>query len=130
MGRYIIKAAKDRDLYMEYSTIVEAPTMIGTRAEILRELLRSHDPRAGTPGVRLDRADETGTSALRDPASTYDGPLDGEWSDTGLIIEQRGWLPRDRFADFLDAYLVDEDKAYALLDPFDDDAPESTVEEQ
>lgn len=133
MGSFIIKAARDRDLYMEWSTIVDGPTFIGTRAEILAHLERAPDRRpADVPEVRVRRADETGTSAKPDPhAPGYSGPLDGAWDDTGLIVEQRGWLPRARFAEFLDAYLADPEKAYALLDPFDDESPaEDTADEQ
>lgn len=123
MGRYVIKAARDQDLYMEWSTIVEAPTAIGTRSEILTHLQSS--PRAADhPEVRVTRADLTGTSALRDPESSYSGPLDGAWDDEGLIVEQRGWLPRDRFAEFLTAYVMAPERAYALLDPFEDEEEE------
>jgi hypothetical protein len=128
MGRYIIKATKDRDLYMEWSAIVDAPTFIGNRAEILDYLKHEHGhsfDAVHKHHERLRRADEAGTSALRDPmAPGYTGPLDGEWADTGLIVGQRGWLPRDRFAEFLDAYAVDPEKACTLLDPFDDDPTE------
>lgn len=120
MGRYIIKAAKDRDLYMEWSTIVDGPTFIGNRAETLDYLIEEFG-RTGQPEARLERADDVGTSALRDPRSpNWAYPLDGAWEDTGFIVEQRGWLPRERFAEFLDAYLVDPEKAYALLKPFEE----------
>lgn len=123
MGRIIIKAARDRDLYVEWSSVVEAPTAIGTRAEMLDYLTRYGEGRSD-PAERLDRADATGTSALRDPMSTYDGPLDGAWEDVGMIVEQRGWLLRDRFADFAEKYAGgDLDGAYALLEPFEDDEP-------
>lgn len=119
MGRYIIKAARDRDLYMEWSEHVDAPTFIGNRAETLAYLNVTSRMTDGPEG-RLRRADEVGTSALRDPLSpNWAHPLTGEWSDTGFIVQQRGWLPRDRFSAFLDAYLVDQRKAYALLDPWE-----------
>lgn len=125
MGMYIIKATRDRDLFVEWSSIVEAPTFIGTRAEILAHLDRAPEPwRGDSPDARVVRAEETGTSMKRDPmAPGYVGPLDGAWDDSGQIVEQRGWLPRARLAEFLDAYLADPEKAYALLDPFEDDTP-------
>lgn len=119
MGRYVIKASRDRDLYVEWSEEVDAPTFIGNRVEMLDHLTCEH----GQPFTQLERvrrADEVGTSAQRDPLSpNWAYPLTGEWSDTGLIVQQRGWLPRDRFAQFLDAYLLDPDEAYKLLDPFE-----------
>lgn len=122
MGRFIFKADRDCDLFVEWSTIVEAPTFIGPRAEILDYLTGRADVDQGDPPeVRIRRAEETGTSALRDPmAPGYTGPLDGAWDDAGEVVEQRGWLPRARMAEFLDAYLLDPEKAYALLEPFDD----------
>ena len=120
MGRYVIKAARDRDLYMEWSEHVDAPTFVGTRAQTLDYLIEEFG-RTGQPEARLQRADDIGTSAIRDPLSpNWKYPLTGAWEDTGFIVQQRGWLPRDRFAEFLDAFLVDEEKAYALLDPLDD----------
>lgn len=91
----LIKAAKDRDLYVGWSNIVEAPVWLGTRAEALSQ---------GCPEPRLRRVDETGTSQKRDPNSSYTGPLDGAWDDSGFIAEQRGWLPRARLGDYVTAY--------------------------
>jgi hypothetical protein len=123
MGTFIVKADRERDLFAEWSTIVEAPTFIGTRAEILTHLGRLlGGPPADPPEVLVRRAEEAGTSAVRDPlAPEYTGPLDGAWDEPGQVVEQRGWLPRARMAEFLDVYLVDAEKAYGLLEPFDDD---------
>lgn len=123
MGHFIIKADRDRDLYMDWSTIVELPTFIGTRAEIIDHLKwwNERRPLDNDPEARVRRADETGSSARRDPRSSYDGPLEGAWDDKGFIIEQRGWLPRARLAEFLDTYRTDPEKSFKLLDPFEED---------
>ena len=125
----IVKADRDRDLYMEWSSTVESPTAIGTRAEML-DYLTHHQGFLGgpadSPEERLARADENGSSTTPDPlAPGYTGPLDGNWDDSGFIVEQCGWLPRARLAEFLDAMQVDKQQAFALLDPFDDDSEAS-----
>ncbi|WP_274036667.1 hypothetical protein [Streptomyces sp. MMBL 11-1] len=54
MGRCILKATRDDDLYLEWSSIVDACTLVGTRAEVLASGRHREDA--------LDRADRTGTS--------------------------------------------------------------------
>lgn len=58
MPSFIVKAEPGRDLYLVWSTIGEAPTYIGSRAELQAEL--------GAEGKadRFGRADRTGTSSL------------------------------------------------------------------
>lgn len=118
MGKEIIKVAPDVDLYMEWYSVVEAPTAVGARAEMLRYLKPAHDCPAcqcNPAAERLDRADRTGTSGL-------DG-WGHDWDSSGLIYEQRGFLPRVRFAEFARRFLAeDEQGMIALLDPFEDDA--------
>ena len=109
----LIKAAPERDLFVGWSNIVEAPVWTGTRAEALAE---------GCPASRLRRAAETGTSQMRDPMSTYTGPLDGAWEDEGFIAEQRGWLPRARLGDYAVAYAEERmEDCWDLLEPLDDE---------
>lgn len=99
----IVKAAPDRDLYVGWSNVVEAPTGMWTRAEALAY---------GFPRSRLDRADRTGTSSMV--------PGSGQWDDIGFIAEQRGWLQRDRIADYAQALFAgDENAAWDLLEPFE-----------
>lgn len=124
MGKPIIKAAKDLDLYCEWSSIVDAPTFVGTRAATLAYLTEEYGntTQVDTPEVWLARADAAGTSAIEDPhAPGYTGPLTGAWDDTGFIVEQRGWLPRASLARFLQLILDDDvvAAAYALLEPLD-----------
>lgn len=121
MGRIVMKVAKDQDRYVEWSTIVEAPVHVGTRAEMLRHLKHTTDWSRANPEERLRRADATGTSAL--------APVWGDWDDDYLIVKQLGLLPRTRLADYLDRVEADdEDSANALLEPFEDSpAPEPTA---
>ena len=126
MGYQIIKCAPDEDLYMEWSSIVEAPTAAGTRTEMLDHLTeqRAQQPpvdvldRANTPESRLHRADTRGTSMLDRSGC--------DWNSHSLIYMQRGYLPRSRFAEFARRFLADDEAGMAaLLDPFDDE-PEDT----
>lgn len=99
----IVKAAKDRDLYVGWSTIADGPTGAWTREEALAY---------GFPRSRLDRADTNGSSDL--------SCGDGHWDDSGWVAEQRGWLPRARLGDYAQLYLAgNEDAAFDLLEPLD-----------
>jgi hypothetical protein len=103
MPRYLIKPDPGRDLYVEWSTIVDAPIGHGTRAEWLGE---------GADPTRLDRADRTGTSAYR--------PLDiGAWDDEELMVAEplgcQRILPRDHLIAYAQAlYRRRVDDAYAM----------------
>lgn len=100
----IVKAARDRDLYIGWSNVAEAPAGMWTRAEALAY---------GFPSSRLDRADKNGSSDIS-------GINDGWWDDPDFIAEQRGTLRRDRLADYARHHLNGEyDAAFDLLEPFD-----------
>lgn len=100
----IVKASKDRDLYVGWSNVAEGPTGVWSRAEALAY---------GFPRSRLDRADADGSSALGDYRP-------GLWDDDGFIAEQRGILRRDRIGDYAQRYLAgQEDAAFDLLEPFE-----------
>lgn len=124
MGKQIIKVSPDRDLYMEWSSIVEAPTFIGTRAETTAYLLEPkdglHETTIAHPEAveqRLARADLTGSSGYP--------PFGCDWDDHGEIFQQRGYLPRSRFGEFCDRYLAAGDDGEPdvadLLEPFEDE---------
>ncbi|MFE9448338.1 hypothetical protein [Streptomyces sp. NPDC006739] len=99
----LVKAAKDRDLYIGWSNICEMPAGAWTRAEALAY---------GFPRSRLDRADQNGSSDL--------SCGDGHWDDKDFIAEQRGWLKRDRLGDYALLWLNDrQDEAFDLLEPFE-----------
>lgn len=117
MPHFIIKAARDRDAYLEWSTVVEAPVAIGSRAAFVVE----HGE------ARLERADVQGTSA-----QFFDWPSptqqEGGWDDAeGLIYMQRGFLRRDRFADLYDLLATDINAEIPdeMLTPFEDEGAES-----
>lgn len=77
MPRYILKPKPDEDFYVTYSTIVDAPVLWGTRDEIWHE-----DPDAFRN--RLDRADETGSSAMWPRTGA---PYMG-WDETEIIVRE------------------------------------------
>jgi hypothetical protein len=112
MGSCIIKASPQEDLYLEWSTVVEAPTAVGTRKQ-MAEYLRVNGSR--DPESRLARADSRGSSA-------WDIDLGG-WRDEYLIYQQQGLLPRDRLAEAARRLLADERASLTdLLLPFDDES--------
>ena len=97
MPQFIIKADRERDAYIEWSTVVEAPIAIGTRADFVAESAEE----------RMARTDTQGTSAR-----WYDWlpptQQEGGWDDhEGLIYMQRGFLPRSRFGDLYDLLSAD-----------------------
>lgn len=98
----LVKAAKERDLYIGWSTVCDMPAGVWSRETALEY---------GWPRSYLDRADATGTSAR-------DGY--GGWDDSGFVAEQRGWLKRDRLGDYAVEYLHgDRQAAFDLLEPFE-----------
>lgn len=108
--RFIVKPSPDRDEYVEWSTIVEAPMRIGSRADFVRELGQG-------VASRLDRADETGTTSYPPPR----GPQDGAWGDV-LIFEQRGTISCAKLSEFTHLLLDgDLQGALRLCEPFEDE---------
>jgi hypothetical protein len=103
----IIKPDRNKDMYVGWSNVCERPAGVWSRETALEY---------GFPPSRLDRADQTGTSS-------HVG--DGAWDDNGFVAEQRGWLKREFVGDYAVEYLHgDREAAYALLEPFEDNAPE------
>lgn len=101
--RLIMKQAPEVDLYIGWSTMCEAPALIGTRAELLD---------FGIPAERLDRADQKGTSFI-------DSEI-GAWDDPSLIAEQRGLLPRRHLGEYARRWLAGEhQRAFDLLEPIE-----------
>jgi hypothetical protein len=109
--RPIYKCSPETDLYMEWSTVSEGPTFIGSRQEMI-EYLNSESRWPGEAEERLVRTDATGSS-WRFPEG-----------DTGLVYLQIGWLPRERYLEF--ARLVqagaepESDEVLALLKPLEE----------
>lgn len=114
MHHVIIKAAKDRDLYMEWSSVAEGPIAIYTSRQALIEHLKK-DHTEEEIAERLARTDEHGTSAL----PFGQGYRFAGWNDESIIVEQRGMLPRSRFTEFMEANILGN-TGYDLLEPFED----------
>ncbi|MFD8234039.1 hypothetical protein ACFV20_19425 [Streptomyces sp. NPDC059696] len=103
----IVKPHRDKDQYVGWSNVCDMPAGVWSRETAIEY---------GFPPSRLDRADETGSSSRIG---------DGAWDDKGFVAEQRGWLKRERLGDYAVEYLTgDREAAYALLEPFEDEAPE------
>lgn len=100
----LVKAAPDKDLYVQWSTVCDMPGGVFSRETALEY---------GFPRSKVDHADEHGSSSRIG---------DGTWDDKGWVAEQRGWLRRDLIGDYAVEYLHgDREAAYALLEPFDDE---------
>lgn len=122
MGKQIIKVSPDEDLYLEWSSVVEAPTFIGDRAAMVEHLMygfqpetRRYDFELGEVEVRLQRTDETGSSGWE--------PFGCSWDDSGEIYMQQGFLPRAKMRDLALLYLAATGPsvdASGLLEPFED----------
>lgn len=89
MSRMVMKEAPDVDFYVEWSSIVEAPTASGTREQIARVM-------GGDVAERLARCDAMGTTSLWVAASGMRDryPEEGAWDDTSFIYMQLGTLTR------------------------------------
>ena len=126
MGRIVMKEAPDVDFYVEWSSVVEAPTFGGTRVETLEHLARESDPwlredAPHHPEQRLRRADKTGTSSQWVKAAGLSSPEEGAWDDDGLIYMQRGIAPRANIFTLTRRLLEQADADVTdLLVPFDD----------
>lgn len=118
MGRIIVKADKNLDLYVEWSTIADGPTCVGSRKEMFHHL--SKGDRHGVPTAaevekRLTVADLKGSSMIDMP--------EGYWEDEGFIPQThqgQRWLRRSRFGAYcLLAASGDDEGAYLLTEPLD-----------
>lgn len=128
MGSCVLKANRTDDLYCIWSSIVDAPTVVGTREEIKGELVADFAP--GRPRYEeeleraeqaMARADEHGSSAR---AIRF-----GWWDDEDLLVRAPtdGMLRREDLAAFLRSFLeADEDAEdegwdVSLLRPCEED---------
>ena len=94
MGETLLKITRDQDLYATWDSTVEAPTFLGTRAEVLEfygdvqgrcPTCRSYINHQSTTRERLNRADQHGSSS-------HIG--DWHWDDNTGIYAQSGILNR------------------------------------
>lgn len=115
MGRMIVKAERDRDLYLIWSSVVDAPICIGTR----QELLDYYREKEGGDGVR--RAERAFVQADERGSSAHAGIRAGWWEDEELRVMEGspddGWyhLPRARLTEYAEALLRDDDEAAQAL---------------
>lgn len=86
MPSYIVKPDRVRDFYVLWSTIVDAPTAFGTRAELTAEA--DLGPQAAE---RFARADEFGSSCRVGETAPWYG-----WDYKAIIYNQQGILRRHR----------------------------------
>lgn len=128
MPSYVLKVARESDQYVYWSTVVEAPTAWGTRADVLAMLRDESDPwlrhdAPHHPDQRMARADQFGTSCndLGDGLRFYD------WDEDTLIYQQLGTLRRSDLWE-LCSRLDREESVLDLLAPFEDDAAKETTE--
>ena len=121
MGRYVMRAAPDRDLYVEWSTVSDGAECAGTWAEMLEWLLG--EERGGARPSRADalaameRADTTGSSVQ---TRIGPGPLIGTWERESITVRHPhdGTLPRGLLGEYLDLLFDDPAAAERLLEPF------------
>ncbi|MFF7198260.1 hypothetical protein ACFZAM_31695 [Streptomyces sp. NPDC008079] len=107
MGRAVIRAAPDADLYMVYSTTVQSVTVIGTREELAEEGVRPDE---------FERADRFGSSSYRRRGYWQSPPL----SMTASTRQDSPWylLERRDFAEYARLMTENQDtEAEALLTP-------------
>lgn len=106
VGGSVYKVNEEDDLYLVWSNICDGPMYWGPYAYI--------SPIVGDPH-RMRRAKDTGTSSLWDDEMRF-------WEKrSGLVWEQRGWMPWDNVKTALERLSVDDgDKLVDLLKPFDE----------
>lgn len=121
MGNIIIKPERDQDFYVGWSTIVEAPTWFGSRAEAVGYVTEDHRTHGGPsdpPEERLARADRLGSSIKPEAGYGF-----GYWDDEDFIYEQRGTLPRKHLIEACRLLAADDEAGvWDLLEPFEDEA--------
>ncbi len=108
MAGTVLRESPMTDFYCVWSSVVDAPTFVGNRAEVLTYLARESDPWLSAdaphrPENRLARADETGTSSLWVQKAAEESaefaahgyPEWGSWADNSYIYQQEGTLTRE-----------------------------------
>ena len=115
MPSYILKASPDLDLFCEWSSVVDGPTWVGTRDELVAR---------GVEPDRITRAAFCGTSAL------WGEPRYLSFESNGLLVlnggASRGWLPRHRLGAYLRLLVEGDNNADRLLEPLEAEDAEVT----
>lgn len=111
MPTFIVKPERDRDLYVAWSSVVDAPTGFGSRSE-LADVMQSRGEDASPE--RFDRADAHGSSAR------FGKPVAYGWGDEAFIVHEVPGGPalirRDRMVAWLEAGCPAD-----MLDPIEED---------
>lgn len=125
MPTYILKVSPEKDLYIGWSSVTDSIHFWGTREEVIEREIDEAKRRAdeivraarSEAEQRLDRADETGTSALWGNPPVYG------FQSEGLVWQNSGVLPRERIEEMLGTYndSIGDFEGEHLLKPFEDD---------
>lgn len=108
MSEFVMKAAPDRDLYVEWSTVIDNWIGMGTRQEMLEHLKDKCRNKSGKlphdyrPEVILDRCDRTGTSYMYHSW----GSLLGSWNVKYLKVGAEHLLLRSDLGRYVDCILT------------------------
>ena len=117
MGQVIIKAARDRDLYCVWSSVVDAPVEAGTRSDMI-DYVKS-EWRLG-----LDEAEATLTRADEKGSSTRVARF-GHWDHECLFVVEgtpadgHYRIRRERLGEYIEALMRDDDQAATELLEFE-----------
>ena len=112
MPSFIVKARPDEDWYCMWSTVVDAPTSWGTRAEMVQHAWDARD----VASERFERADKNGTSA-KIPGTSDDRQWFG-WNDGEFILMEAGPEQRDEDG----CWLLPRENLRAFCEALDADA--------
>lgn len=119
MPSFIVKPKRDEDFYVVYSTVVDAPTGWGARADFeSAHMLHPQD----FAYERFLRADEHGSSCLEFDRDGY--RLGWYWWDEAEFTIMNGpgapgTLPRDQLRAYCEVQELDEAAAAAMVKPAD-----------
>jgi hypothetical protein len=109
VGQAIVRTSRDRDLYIVWSSIVDAPVAVGDRAEMVTYAEQDWKLDAAGAEAAVARADANGSS---DCAIRF-----GWWDDEHLPVMEGspsdGWyrIRRDRLVEYAEAMLRDDELA-------------------
>ena len=114
MGQAIVKAARDRDLYLIWSSEIDNAIWVGLRDGLIEHLRATERQEPGrTAEERVARADRRGTSML--DCDWYG------WDHEALTVGEGsppdGWyhIRRDRLVEYAGALLADDEAAAVAL---------------
>lgn len=113
MAQAIVRAAPDSELYLVWSSVVDAPVFVGVRDSIVKYATRDWRLTAAEAEAAVARADADGSS---DRVIRF-----GWWDDDHLPVMEGspsdGWyhIRRDRLVEYAQALLHDDEQAAVAL---------------